>query len=376
MAFDPTRTPGSFTPPPSNAPREVTDGTVPGDVTIVMPDGSTTSAARMARQYEQELPVYAPKPMTVEQMAAYLGKSVVEIEALQASVSLPEETATKIAPTKPVVDITQSNVIVTQNDVTPTKAVVLVDPNGSPVSSQPVGNPRSLRHARPAITATPVEAIETAAADDAVPPAVTHSAAASELQPQQPSSLADAARAVHARTIPTDEPYRPAASNTDSPSRGIPTPAADLNKQITGGFGDGGEAQYYPLDGLELRKVVELLLDKQRQRIQDDLRFSLALTYPRVRVRSVIEVECFAEDGSFSITNIAPPHEKTPIEIARRHGDEVCFCLVEQRQEFDDENQSESPPNAMRLEVGVPVPRKHAVSVAGGRGRLLVDVDS
>src|SRR5450759_5294201 len=51
----------------------------------------------------------------------------------------------------------------------------------------------------------------------------------------------------------------PAASNTDSPSRGmpgtLPVPAARAKPplQVIGGFGDGGEAQYFPLTGLELK---------------------------------------------------------------------------------------------------------------------------
>src|SRR5262252_3924111 len=35
-----------------------------------------------------------------------------------------------------------------------------------------------------------------------------------------------------------DRSHQPAASSTDSPSRGVPRPITDTGKQITGGFGD------------------------------------------------------------------------------------------------------------------------------------------
>src|SRR6185295_6456080 len=81
----------------------------------------------------------------------------------------------------------------------------------------------------------------------------------------------------------------PAASDTDSPARGLlPTlvpPKGDKFEGIErGGFGDMGEAQYFPLSGDELKELVFDLMDKVHGEIQNDLRFSLALTYPCVRV--------------------------------------------------------------------------------------------
>src|SRR6185295_18611078 len=56
--------------------------------------------------------------------------------------------------------------------------------------------------------------------------------------------------------LPPPEPWQKAASDTDTPSRGIPTAIADPGKAITGGFGGLGPAQYFPLDGSELGAVI------------------------------------------------------------------------------------------------------------------------
>ncbi len=168
-------------------------------------------------------------------------------------------------------------------------------------------------------------------------------------------------------------PLQPAASDTDSPSRGMPRPIADPGKVITGGFGDVGEAQYYPLDGSELREVVRLCFDELNERIQTDLRFQMAITYPRASVRVVIEVEGYAEDAAFKIEKRAAPHDKTPIEIARAHGaEEMGFVVRAFRREFDKEGTPESPPDRMRDELGLPKPRKQFVG--SGSERMLVDI--
>lgn len=162
------------------------------------------------------------------------------------------------------------------------------------------------------------------------------------------------------------QPYQPAASNSDSPARGVPRPIDDPGKAITGGFGDVGEAQYFPLDGTELRSLVLILMDELVQRLENDLRFSVAVTYPRVTARIEVHVEGIAEDQGFVIPMTAPPHEKTPVEVARQYGREVVFILTADRREMTPEGESVTPPNKMRLEMGLTVPRKQRIEVPGG----------
>jgi hypothetical protein len=169
------------------------------------------------------------------------------------------------------------------------------------------------------------------------------------------------------------EPWQPAASQTDSPSRGIPRNIPnDPGKQITGGFGDVHDAQYFPLDGTELRELIMALMDQLHARLQDDLRFTVAICYPRVRARVEIIVEGFVEDQGFIIPRVAIPHDKTPLALAREYGDEITFALVAERVEMTAAGDSVSPPNATRLELGLPVPRKQTVDTP--TGRMLVDV--
>lgn len=170
------------------------------------------------------------------------------------------------------------------------------------------------------------------------------------------------------------DPGRPAASNTDSPSRGQPTRSADPQKQITGGFGDSVAAQYFPLDGNELLDVVWKLMDDLAKRLQNDGRFMVSMCYPRVAVRLDLTVEGYAADQGFTVTKVGPPHERTPLDLAQSMAgvDDVVFVLRTQRREFNDQGESESPPNALRAEVGRPIPHKQVVE--GLSGRQIADV--
>lgn len=168
-------------------------------------------------------------------------------------------------------------------------------------------------------------------------------------------------------------PHQKAASNTDSPSRGQPRLSDDPGKQITGGFGSVGEAQYYPLDGNELRQVVEGLAAQLVGRIQNDLRFHIAITYPRVRARVVLEVDGWNNDAGFEIAYVHD-HTKTPLAVARERAElqHVCFVVMEQRQEFDAADQPVDPPDRMRDEFNMIKPQKTTVP-AGAMGRMIVD---
>lgn len=216
-------------------------------------------------------------------------------------------------------------------------------------------------------------------------------AAGSSPSSADPSPLAAAVQALHANRDanrppvlteadllavgnPDLAPRRPAESSTDSPSRGVPRPSADPGKQITGGFGDLGEAQYFPLDGTELRLLVDAQLESLRKRIIDDLRFSIAVTYPRVTARVVIEISAHMRDQSFEIVKVMPPHTKTPMEIARQHADECCFVMMESRVEMTEDGESVTPPNATRKELGLEIPFKRAIQAGGSR--IMVDRES
>lgn len=168
------------------------------------------------------------------------------------------------------------------------------------------------------------------------------------------------------------DPGRPAASNSDSPSRGIPRAIDDPGKKITGGFGDGIDAQYFPLDGSEVLKVVWVVMDQLALRLQNDLRFSMAVVYPRVEITAAITVKGYAADQTFTIQKIAPPEHRTPEEIAILNGDAVVFVVSEERREFDRDGSISSPANAMRAEIGVVAPKKQFVG--SGASRQLVDI--
>lgn len=167
------------------------------------------------------------------------------------------------------------------------------------------------------------------------------------------------------------QPHQKAASDTDSPSRGIPQPITDPGKIITGGFGELTDGQYHPLNGTELKALVEAMLDDVHQRIQDDLRFSMALTYPRVRARVSIVVEGIAAADGFAIDKVIPEPGagrpgSTPLAVAATLGDQIVFVVTSRREEFNAAGESISPPNALREELGIEVPRKQRVETPTG----------
>ena len=165
--------------------------------------------------------------------------------------------------------------------------------------------------------------------------------------------------------------HQPAASETDSPSRGMPRPQP-LGKEITGGFGAVGEAQYYAIDGFELAEIVRRQWDELNRRIQNDLRFSMAITYPKLTVTLSLKVEGWAEDAGFAIDKIFSPDKQSPLEVARERADEVVFVLAHAMREFDETGAPENPPDRMRETVGLPIPRKQMVQA--GAVRVMVDV--
>lgn len=180
-----------------------------------------------------------------------------------------------------------------------------------------------------------------------------------------------------------DRQRMPAASNTDSPTRGrlpdLTPPTGDKYEGISrGGFSDLADAQYFPLDGSELKELVRALMDDLNARIENDLRFSLALWYPRVRAVVEIRIEGHADDADmgFTIPKIKAPKDGekggTPMEIARLKADEVCFVVQSFRQEFTPDGESDRPPDAIRDELRLPKPRKQILDTNGQQ--VFVDV--
>ncbi len=146
----------------------------------------------------------------------------------------------------------------------------------------------------------------------------------------------------------------PAASNTDSPSRGVPRPIADPNKQITGGWGQGGGTQYYALDGTEVQKVVVDLMANLRAQMAMDLRFGIAAVYPQIRIRVQILVDGSGPDA---------PINEGKFDLGQHR------ILTLEALAQDDQD---TPADALRDDAGIQKPMKQIVQA--GAARILVDV--
>lgn len=230
---------------------------------------------------------------------------------------------------------------------------------------------------RPPISAPPgISGVEALSGQSRQRPLVRPAAAAADAQTivltDAEPAPAPIAQPVPGADIEPAQPHQRAASDTDSPSRGIPKAITDPGKQVTGGFSDAGQAQYFPLDGMELRELVYALMDQLHARLQDDLRFSMAITYPRVSARVEVIIEGYPVDTGFVVPQVAVPHDKTPMDVARQHGDAVVFVVSAGRVEMTPTGESVTPPNQIRQELGLHVPRKQAIDTP--TGRVMVDV--
>lgn len=155
--------------------------------------------------------------------------------------------------------------------------------------------------------------------------------------------------------VPGNEgPRRPAESDSDSPSRGVPRFQADPNKTITGGWGAGGGGnEYFALDGNELQALIHSLMADLSKTMSADLRFSLAVVYPQVRVRVHVQVDGI--DPSVPLNEQKFELEKT------RLVDLTALAM-------DDES---TPADALRDLAGVDKPRKQLVQA--GATQIMVD---
>lgn len=168
----------------------------------------------------------------------------------------------------------------------------------------------------------------------------------------------------------------PAASDTDTPSRGLlpnlTPPKGDKFEGISrGGFGNLDDAQYEPLNGSEVLELALELADELVGRIKNDLRFSMALVYPRIAIRLRLEVEGHADDDNagFTIEHVRIPKEGTPggtpMDIARLKANQVCFVVEAARREMTPEGESENPPDKIRDDLGLSKPRKQQIESNG-----------
>lgn len=136
---------------------------------------------------------------------------------------------------------------------------------------------------------------------------------------------------------------RPAESDTDSPSRGIPTPTLDPGKQVTGGWGDSG-GEYFALDGAELAQVTQTLFRDLQRQMSADLRFGISTVYPQVRVRVQVLV-----DG------IDPS-----VPVSEQKFDLGATRILELEGLVQDDQ--DSPADALRDQAGLTKPRKQRLN--------------
>lgn len=153
---------------------------------------------------------------------------------------------------------------------------------------------------------------------------------------------------------PVPAPHQPAASNTDTPSRGLPSPITDPGKRITGGFGEEGgfEPQYYALDGTELLALVETLIKSLVTDLHKDLRFGIAICYPQVAARVTIEIG--GAHAAATVNDVAFTVESRVLMLSATRMDDTS-----------------TPADALRVESGLDRPYKRTIRTP--TGTFLVD---
>ncbi len=160
--------------------------------------------------------------------------------------------------------------------------------------------------------------------------------------------LTDAFKATH-----------PAASTSDSPSRGVPTPSGDPGKQITGGWGPTGSgSEYFALNGVELKAIVVVLATRLKESLDGDLRFGLSVVYPQVKVSLRLTVDGRSPEGR---DLDLPGTEKLDLQWDR---------ILSLDAEVEDSEQT--PAGKIRDDFHIRGPAK--TIVRAGAARMLVDV--
>ncbi len=255
--------------------------------------------------------------------------------------------------------------------VAPVRAPSVAAPTQAPGGARPIV-PGAETSAPPLITpAPPVPTVPAVVA--APPPQSTTNMPPSPMP--APSPTTPGASSV---TVAPPEAHQPAASSTESPNRGAMHHDPDPQHRPTGGFGPAPSTEYNPLNGAEVCEMVLLLMDQIATQIPNDLRFSHALTYPRIECRVTVDVVTYrpvTAGGDIRITKIAPePKGQASRAVALAHADECCFVIVAERREQDADGNPMDPPDKLRDELGLPRPHKHVVGT--GTARQIVDVES
>ena len=119
--------------------------------------------------------------------------------------------------------------------------------------------------------------------------------------------------------------------------------------------------------------MAEQLLDELYARVQNDLRFHISVTYPRLSIKLQLILEGEADDQTHVIEHVKPPVDKIPLAVAQEHADSVVFVIKAQRREFDDAGNVETPADAMRDQLGLRKPRKQQIK--NGMGTAMIDVN-
>lgn len=354
LATDPAKTPGAFAGPPAAAPQVVT----------VTADGTPIVRGNAA-------PVQTSAPLSdalIAQQLAIARQNEVPLKPLVFDV--PDRPRVELPPMRwDPIALTMVPDVAAQAAAAPTPSlIVTLEDSGLRMPAVALDSGAA---SSPAIILTDAPELPTAPAPTAEPtPAL-------QLPRMNVSAgLRGAVDELLAKHVPS---RMPAESNTDSPARGIPQPSLDEGKKITGGFGGAGEAMYFPMDGAELKEVVRGHLSVIDAQLDNDLRFSPALCYPRLTVEVIVRVGAYAVDGpdydpSFEIVR-GTVHDKTPVEVAMEAAKlgQVCFVLVSGHQEMTADGKSITPPNQMRAEVGL-AQRVGKMPVMTPGGVALVDL--
>ncbi len=153
---------------------------------------------------------------------------------------------------------------------------------------------------------------------------------------------------------------------TAGPTRGMPR-GIPLDKQVTGGFGMAEAPTYFALNGLELREMIDALQGHLKKQVSEDLRFGIALTYPRVAVTLTLKVVAYPVDGSFDLV-----HEKSFEGTS-----EAEALTMADRQEFEISAEAsdtdETPANQIREELGLEIPMKQLSRNSTPKNPMFVD---
>jgi len=136
-------------------------------------------------------------------------------------------------------------------------------------------------------------------------------------------------------------------------------PIQDPGKVITGGWGLDASfpAQYYALDGSEIRAIALRLWEDVKVKMEQDLRFHLAACYPQALVR--VSVEVAGATAGAAVNDVAFTLASKIVVLEASLADTP-----------------DTPADALRVDTGLPRPYKHAVKTPTGTYIVDQDVDA